>query len=55
MKKKHIQGDVRNIDSSAGQPLATHATSEFSVATLEAWCAVCASYLEVQCDGEAGR
>lgn len=44
-----------SIDSSAAQPLATHATSKFSVATSGAWCAVRASDLEVQCDGEAGH
>lgn len=55
MQKKHQKGDVRSIDSSAGQPLATHATSEFSVATSGAWCAVHASYLEVQCGEEAGH
>lgn len=33
MQKKLIRGDVEHADSSTGQPLATHATWEFSVLT----------------------
>lgn len=31
--QKHIEGDIENADSSAGQLRVTHATSEFSILT----------------------
>jgi hypothetical protein len=37
MQKRYIEGEVENADSSAGQRLATHATSDFNVLTSEAW------------------
>lgn len=40
MQKKHIRGDEESADSSAGQLLAAHATSECSVLTPGAWCAM---------------